>query len=198
VFPTTVWTTIQQAGDRDPAALEGFARGYLAPVRGYIQSRGFGAADADDLTQEVFVRVLGGGLLARADAAKGRFRSLLLAVATHVVQQRWRRRGEETRSDLEVADRDPDFDRAWILHLAERAMVRLREAESPYYEVLRDHLAGGKPVRNRLWIARRKLRALIRDEIARTCSSPEQLRDEMDYLARYLRPGGDDNLSENP
>lgn len=193
MFPTTVWTTIQKARDRDPAALEGLARDYLAPVRRYIESRGFAAADAEDLTQEVFVRVLGGGVLARADATQGRFRSLLLAIATHVMQHRWRRRTEETRADLEVADRDPDFDRAWILHLAERAMVRLREVDSPYYEVLRRHLAGDKPGRNKLWIARRKLRALIRDEIARTCSSAEQLAEETGYLAGFLRPISDNS-----
>lgn len=178
--------------------MEGFARDYLAPVRRYIASRGFAAADADDLTQEVFVRVLGGGVLDRADESLGRFRSLMLAVATHVMHHRWRRRGEEPAGKLEVADRDPDFDRGWVLHLAERAMVRLREAESPYYEVLCRHLSGDKPDRNKLWIARRKLRALIRDEIARTCSSAEQWQDEMGYLAAFLRPPSRDAPDNSP
>ena len=187
MFPTTVWTTIRRAGDADATALDDFARDYRTPVRQFVRSRGFASADADDLCQEVFLRLLAGRVLARADPSKGRFRSLLLAVTTHVLQNHGRKKREVVRDDLEPLQRDPDFDRAWVLHLASRAMARLRAAESPYYTVLEGHLGGTPQDRNKLWIARRKLTALIRDEVARTCAAPELIEEELEYLSHYLR-----------
>lgn len=192
MFPTTIWSTIRDAGSRDPNALERFAEQYRAPVLSFVRSRGFRGPDAEDLCQEVFVRVLAGRVLERADARRGRFRSLLHSVTTHVIQDRLRRRRDEPALEREPSDpgpdRDPEFDRAWILHLAGRALGRLREQGSPYYEVLRGHLDGAKQDRNRLWIARGKLQALVRDEVAQTCSSPEELEDELALLSPYLRP----------
>ena len=187
MFPTTVWTTIRKAGESDREALEHFARSYREPVLRYIQGRGF-AGEADDLCQQVFLRVLSGGMLARADAGRGRFRSLVLSVATHVIGDWLRKRRDQPLEDLEPVERDADFDHAWALYLAERAMVRLREKGSPYHGVLVGHLDGRPQDRNKLWIARRKLAALVRDEIAQTCSSPEVFEDELAYLSQYLQP----------
>lgn len=189
MFPTTIWTTIRKAGENDGAALEHFAESYREPVRRWIAGRGF-ASEADDLTQQVFLRVLSGNVLARADRERGRFRSLVLSVSTHVIQDFLRKRRDEPVEDLEPAERDPDFDHAWALHLAERAMARLRENGSPYHAVLAGHLDGERQNRNKLWIARRKLTALIRDEVAQTCTSPEAFEDELAYLSRYLQPRG--------
>jgi DNA-directed RNA polymerase specialized sigma24 family protein len=94
VFPTTIWTTISQAGAHDRAALEDFAQRYRAPILAYLRGRGFSGNDAEDLCQEVFVRVLQSGVLAKADRSRGRFRSLLLTVTTRVVQDRRRRRSD--------------------------------------------------------------------------------------------------------
>lgn len=188
MFPTTIWTRIHDAGAQDPAALEDFASRYRAPVLGYIQRRGFGASDAEDICQDVFVRVISGGVLAKADRNRGRFRSLLLAVTTHVILDRLRKRGETPVEDLEPPNREPDFDKAWAWHLTERAMDELAGRDSPYYDVLRRHLSGEKQSRNRLWIARRKLGTLIRREVARTCATETDYQDELRYLSRYLRP----------
>ncbi len=187
MFPTTVWTVIREAGDQDPRALESFASNYRAPVLKYIRGRGLGAGDAEDLCQDVFVRVFGGKVLAKADAAKGRFRSLLLTVVRRVIQD-WlrRRRPEVSLQEFDPADRDPDFDREWVLHLTERALQRLHEKKSPYYAVLKGHLAGESQNRNKLWIARNKLIALIRHEIALTCRSPEEFEEEAAYLSTFL------------
>jgi hypothetical protein len=54
--------------------------------------------------------------------------------------------------------------------------------------VLRRHLSGQRPERNKLWIARRKLVALVRREIALTCRSSAEFEEEVALLARYLRP----------
>jgi hypothetical protein len=192
VFPTTIWTTIRQAGGSDTEALQEFARSYRIPVLEFIRRRGFGASDAEDICQDVFVRVLDGGVLAKADRDRGRFRSLLLAVTTRVIQDRLRKRRMPVVDDLEPAASDPEFDRAWALHLTERAIERLQAQKSPYYDVLAGHLCGEKQDRQKLWIARRKLAALVRHEVALTCAGREDYEDELAYLAPYLRPRGAD------
>ena len=188
MFPTTVWTTIRRAGDEDDAALERFARAYRAPVLRYIRGRGFAPGDAEDLCQEVFLRILNGRVLERADARHGRFRSLLLSVTRHVIVDRARRRSETPVANLEPVDRDPDFDREWALELTWRAIDSLRQSGSRYHEVLSAHLDGKPTDRQKLWIARRKLAELIRADVARTCGSHEEFEAEVSYLSRYLRP----------
>lgn len=199
MFPTTVWTTIRQAAASDAGAAESFVRSYRAPVVAYFHSRGVAADEAEDLCQEVFLAFFGGDLLERADARRGRFRGLLLTVTRRTLQQRLRRRREPLRDVLESrdilesegrepAERDPDFDREWMLALVERACRRMEDEGSPYYAVLRAHLEGEPQDRNKLWIARRKLSALVRHEVALTCSSPAELEEELSYLGRYLRP----------
>jgi DNA-directed RNA polymerase specialized sigma24 family protein len=192
VFPTTTWATIRGAAARDRDALERFAAAYRAPVLAFIKRKGFPEHDAEDLCQSVFLRICSSDVLATADPAKGRFRSLILSVARHVVQDRWRKGNRERPLEaaaepaFDPAARDDEFDRAWVLHLAETALGRLREQGSPYHEVLRAHLDGTPQDRQKLWIARKKLIALIRDEVARTCSSKEELEDELAYLSPFL------------
>ena len=190
VFPTTIWTTIHRAGEQDGVALEHVAQRYRPPVLEYIRRRGFQGSDAEDLCQDVFVRVLAGGVLAKADPDRGRFRSLLLAVTTHVIFDRLRKRRDVPVENIEPPQRDApdDFDKSWALHLTERAIERLRDEGSPYYAVLEGHLTGQPQNRNKLWIARRKLAAEIRREVAFTCATPEDFDQEMALLAPYLRP----------
>lgn len=188
MFPTTIWTTIRQAGHDDGEALERFARQYRAPVLGFINGQGMRDGDAEDLCQEVFLRLLNGNVLARADAARGRFRSLLLTITKNVITDKRRKRQEAPAEDIELSDRDPDFDREWVVELVERAMSNLSRESPGYHEVLREHLAGRHPNRNKLWIARRKLIGLIRGDVARTCASRSQFEDEIAYLSQFLRP----------
>lgn len=188
MFPTTVWTRIHQAAAWDQAALQEFAQRYRPAVLEFIESRGFHTANADDLCQDVFLRILRGGVLAKADSTRGRFRSLLLAVTTHVIQDHLRKRKEVSVQDLEPPARQRDFDNAWALHLTQRALDRLRDEDSPYYKVLADHLVGEKQDRNKLWIARGKLAAMIRQEVALTCATRADFEEELAYLSRYLQP----------
>ncbi|MEM7165370.1 MAG: sigma-70 family RNA polymerase sigma factor [Planctomycetota bacterium] len=199
MFPTTIWTTILQAGNDDSAALERFARRYRAPILAAIRGRGWSDTDAEDICQDVFVRLLHGNVLARAEAAKGRFRGLLLGVTRHVILDRVRKKQLPTVGDADVAtasaeiDDSPElagweaqFDEAWALALAERAMARLRDQRSPYFDVLVDRLDGRDHDRNKLWIARKKLSELVRAEVAETCATPDQFEEEMARLAPYL------------
>ena len=60
-FATTQWSVIlrgQGSQAEARAALDSICTHYRQPVLGYIREHGFGTADAEDLTQEVFARLL--------------------------------------------------------------------------------------------------------------------------------------------
>ena len=83
-FKTTRWSIIlasadAQTGDQKAAeALAQLCRTYWRPIFAFVARRVHSQEDAEDLTQEFFVKVLKGDLLRRADPERGRFRSLLL------------------------------------------------------------------------------------------------------------------------
>lgn len=186
MFPTTVWDLVRDAGAFEPGALDRFAQGYRAPVVEFLRGRGAPPQECEDLCHEVFIRLLKGGVLAKADPQRGRFRSLLCSVTLHVLVDWHRRRPKPV---VELADPEapaPDFDRVWALHLVEKAMERLRVEAPTYYDDLIRHLDEQHVDRNRLWIARRKLSAFVRHEIAMTCRSPAEIEEERKALAPYL------------
>src|SRR5215468_2458843 len=81
-FPTTRWTMVVAAGDphrkETRSALASLCEKYWYPLYAYLRRRGYPADQAQDLTQEFFIRVLEGRYLDRADPEKRRFRSFLL------------------------------------------------------------------------------------------------------------------------
>jgi len=188
VFPTTVWEDIEAAGGSDPEALERLAQQYRAAILAFIRRRGIEGSVAEDLCHEVFVRLIAGKVLAKADAGRGRFRSLLCTVTVRVIQDWSRKQTPVPVGDVDPAELAPDFDRVWVLNLVERSLRRLKETSPQAYDVLCSHLAGQEPDRNKLWIARNKLTALIRREIAVTCRSTQEVDEEIVRLTPYLRP----------
>ncbi len=119
---------------------------YWFPLYAYVRRQGHSADDAQDLTQEFFVRLLDKQTLQVADRGRGRFRSFLLASMKNFLANEWRRdtaqkRGGErsvisldfddgeNRYRLEPAhDETPDkiFERQWALTLLEQALTKLR------------------------------------------------------------------------
>jgi len=109
----------------------------------YLRRRGYPADQAQDLTQEFFIRVLEGRYLDRADPEKRRFRSFLLTslkffVAGEQDRHRAQKRGGgglpaalssgEDRYQREPAhDETPEriFERRWALSALARVMERL-------------------------------------------------------------------------
>ena len=146
MFQTTVWEVVQAAGAGDQGALATIAEEYRTPILQFLRGRGVNPAQAEDLCQDVFVRLLTGGVLAKADPDRGRFRSLLCTVTIRVMQD-WSRRHREipAADDLDPAAPMPSFDRLWTLYLVERAFARLKETSPASYEALRDHLGGQEP-----------------------------------------------------
>ena len=195
MFPTTIWTQIHQAGAWDEKALNEFAVRYRPPVLAYLRRRGFNDAAAEDLCQDVFLRVLKGDVLEKADRTRGRFRSLLLTVTTRTVRDQLRKRTEapggapgEDFAEPQAPRDDDEFDSSWALHLTERALERMREQAPEAFDLLRAHLGGDKQDRQRLWRARQKLASLLRHEVALTCASPGDLDEELAHLAAFLQP----------
>src|SRR5215218_10534128 len=85
-FPTTSWAVVARAGANDPAAAAALAelcRRYWYPLYAFARRSGAGADEADDLTQGFFAHFLADALYAKADPARGRFRSFLLGCFCH-------------------------------------------------------------------------------------------------------------------
>lgn len=172
-FLTTHWSVVLSAraqhSSQSAAALEVLCRTYWHPLYAYVRRQGHSPADAQDLTQEFFARLLARNTVARADPARGRFRSFLLASLKHFLANEWDRvraqkRGgsarfltldfdtAETRCVQPVAPGDtPDraFDRQWALALLDVVLGRVRKeyADSGRDELflgLKDTLTGGR------------------------------------------------------
>jgi RNA polymerase sigma-70 factor (ECF subfamily) len=148
-FPTTRWTLVVAAGDphrkEARSALADLCENYWYPLYAYLRRRGYPADQAQDLTQEFFLRVLEGRYLDRADPDKGRFRSFILTslkffVADQEDRHRAQKRGGgvlmplefpsgEERYQREPAhDETPEriFERRWALSMLDRVVDRLR------------------------------------------------------------------------
>src|SRR5439155_5579534 len=91
-FATTHWSVVISAGrstTRASAALEKLCQTYWYPLYVYVRRRGYSPPDAQDLTQGFFARLLQRKALTKADRAKGRFRSFLLASMNHFLADEW-------------------------------------------------------------------------------------------------------------
>ncbi|MBI2949768.1 MAG: sigma-70 family RNA polymerase sigma factor [Verrucomicrobia bacterium] len=149
-FHTTHWNGVLAARDADStdgeAALQRLCGVYWYPLYVYVRRRGYAAADAEDLTQEFFKRLLERNDLGSVSPEKGRFRSFLLASMNHFLANEWDRGKAEKRGgkisfvslDEECAESRyakegvPDlnaqraFDRRWAIVLLHEAMTRLQ------------------------------------------------------------------------
>src|SRR5207247_7634704 len=83
-FVTTRWSLILSAAKSDNQeqdacnALAELCRTYWRPIFSFVCARGYSKEDAQDLTQDFFVKILEPNWLQHADRNRGRFRSLLL------------------------------------------------------------------------------------------------------------------------
>jgi RNA polymerase sigma-70 factor (ECF subfamily) len=149
-FPTTRWTLVAAAGEphrkEARSALVSLCENYWYPLYAFLRRSGHRADQAQDLTQEFFIRLLEGHYLDRADPEKGRFRSFLLTslkffVADAEDHRRELKRGgnaiiplafspgEERYQPEPTHDETPEriFERRWALSVLERVMENLRK-----------------------------------------------------------------------
>jgi RNA polymerase sigma-70 factor (ECF subfamily) len=152
-FMPTRWSVVLAAREEDSpqaeAALATLCQAYWYPLYAFVRRQGHSPADAQDLTQEFFARLIEKRYLARIHREGGRFRSFLLTALKRFLANEWDRaqaqkRGggktvvsidgnaAETRYRLEpVHDETPEriYERHWAQTLLGQVLVRL---ESEY------------------------------------------------------------------
>ncbi len=172
VFATTHWTVVLAAGQRHTpqadGALEELCQTYWFPLYAYVRRRGHAKADAEDLVQAFFARLLEKNYLANLDSEKGKFRAFLLAALKHFLANEWDKSQAQKRGggavnlslDWQTADTkfqvaataepspDKAFDREWALALLARVIERLQsecvaEGKGKLFEQLKTFLMAG-------------------------------------------------------
>ncbi len=88
--------------DGDEAAFGALHAACAGRIKAYFLRAGFPVADADDLTQEVFVRAFKS--LRTFDPARGAFRTWLAAIARNVARRQWGRRSAPEDFDPILAE----------------------------------------------------------------------------------------------
>ena len=82
-FATTHWSVVLAAGEaaspQSATALASLCETYWYPLCAFVRRQGHGPGDAQDLTQEFFLRFLEKEYIGLADPARGRFRTFLLS-----------------------------------------------------------------------------------------------------------------------
>jgi DNA-directed RNA polymerase specialized sigma24 family protein len=170
IFATTRWSVVLAAtgepglGARE--ALEKLCGVYWFPLYGFVRSKGFSPHDAEDLTQQFFLRFLASDALFAVSKERGRFRAFLLASLNHFLANEWDRlraqkRGggkipfsfdaasAEERLRMEpVTDLTPEllYERRWARMLLHSVLERLRAemvagGKSTLFDTLRGFLS---------------------------------------------------------
>jgi DNA-directed RNA polymerase specialized sigma24 family protein len=170
-FLTTHWTVVLDAkgsGDQAQSALENLCQTYWYPLYAFIRRQGYLPHDAQDLAQGFFERLLSKDYLRQVNREKGKFRSFLLASASHFISDERDRANALKRGggkklislDEELAEQRyrlepvneiaPDrlFDRRWAYTLLETARANLRSeflraGKNELYDQLQAMESGG-------------------------------------------------------
>ncbi|MEO8351068.1 MAG: sigma factor, partial [Chthoniobacteraceae bacterium] len=149
-FATTRWSVVLLAaeggdGEVERRALEALCRSYWYPIYAFIRRSGHSPHDAEDLTQGFFMFTLQKRLLAKANPARGRFRSFLLGSARNFLGNEWQKESAAKRGgavplislDAVLAEHrfaaepatvdgpESAYERAWAVSVIERALDRL-------------------------------------------------------------------------
>jgi len=153
-FTSTRWTIVLEAGDSATAsahalsALSELCQIYWRPLYAFLRRQGYGAEDAQDLTQGFFADLIETRAYAHADREKGRFRSFLLGALKHFIadardrEQALKRGGgmilvklddnaiAEAEAQIGRAPKwqaDEIYDREWAASLLRQALDRLAQ-----------------------------------------------------------------------
>jgi RNA polymerase sigma factor (sigma-70 family) len=232
-FRTTHWSAVVRAGHGDSdeahAALSELCQAYWYPLYALARREGHAAAEAEDLTQGFFERLIERQWVARAKPDHGRFRSFLLTLFRRFLANEWHREhrqkrggfqpaisldlaGAESRYEAEPAHTDtPDlaYDRQWAQTLLDQVIRRLRteyiqsgrarlmesleacltrdETAMRYAEIAVELGLSEAAVKMAMQRLRKRYRILLREEIARTVASPEQVEPELRSLFAAFR-----------
>jgi RNA polymerase sigma-70 factor (ECF subfamily) len=93
---------IRQCLSGEQSAMAALYASHAPAVAAYFLRSGFGRADAEDLTQETFIRAFKS--LRTYDASRGEFRTWLTAIARNVARRHWQRRPSPDDFDPALAE----------------------------------------------------------------------------------------------
>lgn len=206
-FPSSVWTQLLEFRREPERVKDLIARRYRGPVYEFIVRQGVRDEDAEDLAQEVFLRICRDSFLERVDPAKGKFRALLLAVTRHVIASFRRhalaaardRRREVALDDMDFpreVEPDAEFDRLWVKNLVRQAMEDLKDdpampalqlqLEGRSYQEIAARLGRAESdVTNHLHRAKKRLRARL-EGLIRDYAGAGELEAEIATLLAHL------------
>src|ERR1051326_4055812 len=164
-FQTTQWGLIMMASgehaDAAREALEQLCRIYWYPIYAFVRRQGQSVENAQDLTQEFFVRVLQGNYFQGADPQRGRLRSFLLASLKNFLVNEWEKactakrggnhfifswdernaEGRYLSEPVEGLTPERIYEKRWAVTLLEQTLGRLRsEYQSEEKELLFESL----------------------------------------------------------
>lgn len=212
-FHTTIWSQIEAVAGGDSLATHDFVRRYQPALIQFLRRQGVGSADAEDLTQEVFLRLFQRELLHKADASRARFRSYLCGVTRNVLREHRERAGAQKRGgdaqhvpldavgDVPAEDdEDGSFRVCWAEHLLQRALDGLKAVNPRQYETLQHRLDGELPyaeigarmnrtvpqIKMDVQRARTRLVELVKAEIRAYASSEAEYREELEVFRRLV------------
>jgi RNA polymerase sigma-70 factor (ECF subfamily) len=223
---------VLEAGNEESAqrstALAKLCQTYWHPLYAYVRRLGHSPADAEDLTQEFFARLIQKNYVESADAEKGRFRTFLLTALKRFLANEWDKQNRERRGggreiiSLDACDaedrflRQPTdaqtpvtvFERQWAVTLLDQVLTRLEtefstDGKRGIFDALKIFLIGEKSdftytelgvqlnltegaVKVTVHRMRRRYHELLREELAHTVGSPQEIADELRHLFAAL------------
>lgn len=232
-FATTRWSIVfaaqQEGTDAAETALATLCETYWFPLYGYVRRQGFQPAEAQDLTQAFFARLLEKNDLQDVGRERGKFRSFLLVSLKHFLsnQRDYRQAakrgggrqplsldfaGAEQRYLHDPADRrtpESEFNRQWALTLIDRVRATLQEqwqtaGKSEQFVRLAPYLTGVRSpatyreigeafgmsegaVKVAVHRLRQRFGQLLREEIAQTVGTDDEVEDEVRQLFDAVR-----------
>jgi DNA-directed RNA polymerase specialized sigma24 family protein len=177
-FPTTRWTLVVAAGDphrkEARSALVSLCENYWYPLYAYLRRRGYPADQAQDLTQEFFMRVL-----------EGRYQREPAHDETpeRIFERRWAlsvldRAVEKLRNEFVHRGRPEHFERLKVFLLG--------QSDAPYAALAREMNTSEGALKVAIHRLRKRYRDLFRQEIADTVADPAEVESELRFLAAVL------------
>ena len=231
-FQTTHWTVVLAATNpgarQSDDALTELYLAYWHPLYAYARRRGLSPAEAEDLVQDFFARLVGKESLSGVQRDGGRFRSFLLKSLDNFLANEWNRARAQKRGNgqrllsldageaenqfaLNVPDKEtPEsiFEKRWAFAVLAQVTDRLRteyleDGKGELFEQFRVYLQGDRAGPGYAAVAmqrgmsegavavavhrlRQRYGQLLREEIMRTVSSPDEVDAELQHLIRVV------------
>lgn len=150
-FPQTRWSLVLTASlEEEPVARRALGElcvMYWMPVYSYIRGRGWKAEEAEDLTQQFFLKFLERKGIEAADEGRGKLRAFLLGSVKNFLADEMRRKmahkrgggsevlsinhedGERVLAEMAVEEETPEvlYERAWVRALIDEVTGKLEE-----------------------------------------------------------------------